>query len=83
MKLTTNINPPSMAGLGPAAWEQDTHKVTMHPPLPGHVEYVEEQLHRHAHQHHVVHRDNPANHHVVISMRDLPPECLKRLLTGK
>lgn len=85
MKLHTDIKILSVAGFGPAAWDQDTQKVSMHPPLPGHIEYVEEEMQLHAahKKHHVMHRDNPENHHEETLIRDVPPQYLKKLLSGK
>lgn len=54
---------PMMTGLGPSAWDRDGEKMSMHPPLPGHIEYVEEEMemHEHANEHHIVHRRHPEN----------------------
>ena len=50
MKVIGNIRICSMAGLGPVAWDQDMQRMSMHPPLPEHIECVEEQFHRRSDQ---------------------------------
>ncbi len=80
---TTQVGMPGFSGMGPAAWDRDTQKMSMHPPLPGHIEYVEEESHRHHPEHHIVHRDNPENRHENILISEIPPKYLKQLLTGK
>lgn len=86
MRINANIKTTSMAGFGAAAWDSDTHKISMHPPIPGHIEYVEEHMvqHEHENDHHVVKRRHPENdcEENLIAM-DLPIECWMPRLKGK
>jgi hypothetical protein len=61
MKLNADADLPRMAGLGPTAWNVDTQKVSMHPPVPGHIEFVTEEMQSHAEHHHIVQRRHPEN----------------------
>ena len=65
MKLDTNVNLPRMAGIGPAAWDGDTQKASMHPPIPGHIEFVAEEMKSHAEHHHIAQRRHPENDNQV------------------
>jgi len=59
MKIYTDIKISSMSGFGPAAWNREEHKMSMHPPFPDHVDLLEEEmLETH---HHIVHRRHPEN----------------------
>ena len=69
MKADTDINISSMAGLGPAAWGGDTQKVSMHPPIPGHIEFVAEEMKSHTQHHHIVQRRHPENDNEVTLIR--------------
>ena len=86
MKLDTNIKISSMSGFGPTAWGQDTQKMSMHPPIPGHMEHVEHdmELHEHEEQHHTVHRRHPEDdcEEGLVRM-ELPLESIQPLLNGK
>ncbi len=79
MRLNTDMKIPGMAGMGPAAWDRDNQKMSMHSPLPEHVDYVEEQLHRHDHDHHIVHRRHPENDcdETLVPMEIPVEECMQ------
>ncbi len=73
MKTVSAIKISSMAGFGPTAWDQDIQRVSMHPPLPEHIEYVEEKMHRRPRHHHIVQRRNPDNDcDVVLIAMEIP-----------
>jgi len=54
-------SPANFSGMGPSAWDRDTQKVSMHPPLPENIEHVEHDMQLHEHQSHIVHRRHPEN----------------------
>lgn len=64
MKFDTDLKISSMAGFGPAAWGGDTQKVSMHPPIPGHIEFIEEAMQSQK-QKHIVQRRHPENDNEV------------------
>ncbi len=73
-----------MAGMGPAAWERDSQKMSMHPPIPGHIEFVEEHMELHHHDHHTVQRKHPQNDcEEGLVKKEIPLPCLLPLLAGK
>jgi hypothetical protein len=45
-------------GFGPVAWDRDSQKMSMHPPVPGHIEFVEKAMNAH-HNHHIAKRRHP------------------------
>lgn len=82
----TSLSTPGMAGMGAAAWERDTQKVSMHPPLPEDIEHVQHDMELRHHQdgHHIVHRRHPEDEPNVTADRvELPLEYAKPLLGGK
>ncbi len=77
---------PSMGGMGAAAWDRSDQnkKVSMHPPLPEHVECVEEQMKLHSHKHHDVHRRHPENDcDEEVVGTEIPLKYLRPLMDGK
>ena len=75
MKLDLGIKITNGAGFGPAAWVGDSQKVSMHPPIPGHIEFVEEEIPSHRAQHHVVQRRHPENDNEFTLIRtEITPE---------
>ena len=62
MKVRIKAHPESsdtMAGMGPFAWDRDTQKMSMHPPLPENIEHVERDMENHHEKHHRVQRRHP------------------------
>ena len=81
MKITIKSAPVNMAGMGPVAWDRDEHRVSMHPPLPDHIEYVEKHMERneHAHRHHIVQRRHPeADNEQVLIPHEIGENEFKR-----
>lgn len=52
-----------MAGFGPTALMKYSSKVSMHPPIPGHIEFVEHEMEvlSRSSAHHMVKRRHPEN----------------------
>jgi hypothetical protein len=76
MKPKIDTNLPRMAGFGPVAWGGETQETrSMHPPIPGHIEFVEEEMQTHAEHHHIVHRRHPENDNEISLIRmEITPE---------
>ena len=82
MKIRPNIKISGISGFGPAAWDRDTEKVSMHSPIPGHVDH-EEHLEQ-QHHHHLVHRRDPEHDSDEnLGAMDLPLKSWLPLLEGK
>jgi hypothetical protein len=60
MNIRVNINASSMAGLGPAAWNQDNRRLSIHPDVPGHAHVSS------AHVHHTIIR-HPAGRNTAVA----------------
>ena len=70
MIITIKSTPANVAGMGPVAWNRDEQALSMHPPLPEHIEYVEEYMAQHEHE----------QAHQIIYRRDLDNEGIESMV---
>jgi hypothetical protein len=75
-----------MAGMGPAAWINEGHRVKMHPPLPDHVDHIIDHIEEHLRTSHLdfVRRRHPENDsEEELVQVEIPLKYLLPLLAGK